>query len=204
LAGELLKKAEELLDMEIHPTVLAKGYNLAAEKSQQLLKEMAEHIVNTDTQVLKKIAVTAMNGKGAEIAKEKLSDVAVRAIVKISETIDDQQLGGERILDPANTDFIKIEKKVGAGVDNTSLIEGIILDKERVHPGMPTKVRDARIALVDSPIEVKSTETDSKIQITDPSQIQAFLDQEEKILKDMVDKIVNAGANVVVCQKVRY
>jgi thermosome len=193
LAGELLKKAEFLLDQNIHPTILSKGYHIAAEKALELLKGMAESINTTDRNTLTKIALTAMSSKGAEIAKEKLAGLAVDSVIKVAEEIE-----GKR---KVNLDDIKIEKKVGSGVDDSELIEGIILDKERVHPGMPQTVRNARIALLDAAIEVKSTETDAKIQITDPSQIQAFLDQEENILKDMVEKIVEAGANVVICQK---
>ncbi len=190
LAGELLKKAEQLLDMEIHSTVLSKGYNIAADKAQEFLNQLAENVSADDKETLKKIAATAMNGKGAEVAKSKLAEIAVNAITKITEDVN-----------KISTENIKIEKKVGAGVEDTQLIEGIILDKERVHSGMPGVVKDAKIALVDSPLEVKSTETDAKIQINDPSQIQAFLDQEEKMLREMVDKIANSGANVVVCQK---
>ena len=193
LAGELLKKAEQLLDMDIHPTVLSKGYGIAAEKAQEILKELAVDIETNDKEILKMIASTAMNGKGAAVAKNKLAEIAVNAIIKITEVID----GKKSVI----IDNIKIEKKVGSGVENTELIEGIILDKERVHSGMPTLVRNAKIALIDSAIEVRSTETDAKIQINDPSQIQAFLDQEEKMLRNMVEKVANSGANVVICQK---
>lgn len=193
LAGELLKKAEQLLDMEIHPTVLSKGYNIAAEKAQIFLNELATIIEPNDKEILKKIASTAMNSKGAEISKSKLSEIAVNAVTRVTENVN----GVNKI----DIDNIKIEKKVGASVEDTALIEGIILDKEKVHSGMPSIIRNAKIALIDSAIEIKSTETDAKIQINDPSQIQAFLDQEEKMLKTMVEKIVNSGANVVICQK---
>ncbi len=193
LAGELLKNAERLLEQEIHPTVLAKGYRLAAEKAQEILKKIAEPITISDDELLKKIALTAMTGKGAEAAKEILGELTVRAVKEVADTEN-----GKIVVDIEN---IKLEKKVGASVDDSELVEGIILDKERVHPGMPKQVKDAKIALIDSAIEIKNTEIDAKIQITDPSQMQAFIDQEDRMLKDKVEKISKSGANVVLCQK---
>ncbi len=189
LAGELLKNAEDLLEKNIHPTVIAKGYRLAAEKSQQILNEMAEDVTGKDTDILRKIAITAMTGKGAESAKEKLADLSVKAVKLVMENNE---------IDREN---IKLEKKVGGSVESTELIEGVVLDKERVHSGMPKIVNNAKIALIDSALELKSTEIDAKIQITDPNQMQAFLDQEEKIIKELVEKVVKSGANVVFCQK---
>ncbi|MBI2138473.1 TCP-1/cpn60 chaperonin family protein [Candidatus Woesearchaeota archaeon] len=193
LAGELLKNAESLLEKEVHPTVIAKGYRWAEAKSQEILAAMAESVTPQDIAVLKMIAMTAMTGKGAENAKDKLSDIAVRAAKLVMDTIDKNSI--------VDRDNIKIEKKVGSSVYDTELVEGIVLDKERVNPGMPRSVKAAKIALVDSAIEIKNTEIDAKIQITDPAQIQAFLDQEEKMLRDKVQKILKSGANVVVCQK---
>src|SRR3989344_4031373 len=193
IAGELLKQAEHLLDQEIHPTVLAKGYRMASEKAQSILKQIAEPIAETDDAMLKQIAMTAMTGKGAEVAKEKLADLTVRAVNLV---MDREETG--IVIDSEN---IKIEKKVGGGVEDSELIAGIVLDKERVHPGMPRIVKNAKIALIDSAIEIKDTEIDAKIQITDPKQMQAFLNQEEQMLRDMVDKIAKAGTNVVFCQK---
>lgn len=193
IAGELLKQAEILLDQEVHPTVLARGYRLAADKAQAVLKEMALPIDIANDDILRKIAKTAMTGKGAESAGDVLSEIAVRAIKRVSEVSD----GIVRV----NTDDIKIEKKVGAGFEESELVEGVIMDKERVHSGMPRLVNNAKIALVDSAIEIKNTETDAKIQITDPSQLQAFVAQEEKMLKDMVAKVAASGANVLFCQK---
>ncbi len=190
LAGELLKNAEELLEQEVHPTVLAKGYRLAAAKAQELLNDMAENIQEKDTDLLKKIAITAMTGKGAENSKEILADITVKAIKQVMD--EDGSIG---------LDNIKIEKKVGDSVDHSELVKGIVLDKERVHPGMSKLVENAKIALIDSAIEIKDTETDAKISITDPSQLQAFIDQEEAMLKNMVEKIVNSGANIIFCQK---
>ncbi|MBT7903775.1 thermosome subunit [Candidatus Woesearchaeota archaeon] len=193
LAGELLKRAEDLLEQDIHPTVIAKGYRMAAEKANQILETIAEPISRSDTQTLKQIAMTAMVGKGAESSKEKLADLIVHAVDNITE-----ENNNEIVIDANN---IKLEKKVGGAVDDTELIQGIVLDKEKVHPEMPCSVENAKIALVDSSLEIKNTEIDAKIQITDPNQLQAFLDMEEKMLRDMVDNVANSGANVLLCQK---
>jgi len=193
LAGEILKKAEDLLDQEVHSTVVAKGYRLAAAKSQEILNNLAEDVTEKDTEVLRKISMTAMTGKGAEASKEHLADLTVNSVMQVME-----KENGDILIDKED---IKLEKKVGGSVEGTELVEGVVLDKEKVHAGMPRVVKNAKIVLVDSAIEVKSTETDAKIQINDPTQMQAFLDQEEKILRDMADKIANSGANVVFCQK---
>ncbi len=188
LAGEFLKNAENLLEQEVHPTIIAKGYRLAAAKALELVNAMAEDVDIENTDLLRKIAITAMTGKGAEHNKDVLADITVKAIRQIAE---------EKI----DLDNIKIEKKVGGSVEETELVNGIILDKEKVHPGMASRVENAKIALIDSAIEIKSTETDAKISITDPNQLQAFLDQEETMLRNMVDKIIATGANVVFTQK---
>jgi thermosome len=193
LAGELLKKAEDLLEQDIHPTVIAKGYRIAAEKSQDILRSMAEPVSVKDVQTLRKIAMTAMTGKGAESSKEKLADLTVDAIKHVAE----EQNGSIYI----DREDVKIEKKVGGSVDDTELVRGIVLDKEKVHSAMPRQVLNAKIALVDSAVEIKNTEIDAKIQITDPNQLQSFLDMEEKMLRDMVAKLEGSGANVVFCQK---
>ena len=193
LAGELLKSAEDLLEKDVHPTIIARGYILAAEKAQEILNSIAENVTEKDTNLLKSIAITAMTGKGAEVAKEKLADLAVNAIKAVMD-----KSNGQIVIDKED---IKIEKKVGAGIEDSELVKGIVLDKEKVHPGMPDIVKNAKIALVDSAFEIKSTEIDAKIQITDPNQMQAFIDQEEAMLKKMVDKVVATGANVVFCQK---
>ncbi|RLE44425.1 thermosome subunit [Candidatus Woesearchaeota archaeon] len=190
LAGELLKNAEPLLDQNVHPAVLARGYRLAAEKAQEILNSVAENIDKNDKELLKKIALTAMTGKGAEAAKEILAKLVVDAVTQVAE--EDGKV---------NKDNIKIEKKVGKGVEDTELVKGVVIEKERAHPGMPKKVENAKIALIDCALEIKSTEIDAKIQITDPNQIQAFIQQEEKILNEMVEKIAKTGANVVFCQK---
>ena len=188
VAGELLKQAEELLEQNIHPTVIVRGYRQAAEKAQEILKSMAENVSSEDDEILKKIASTAICGKGAESAKEKLSELAVRAVKKVSD-------------EEFNKDDIKLEKKTGGAIEDTELIEGIVIEKEIVHPGMPKQIKNCKIALIDSALEIKNTEIDAKISITDPSQMQAFLEQEEKMLQTMVDKVVKSGANVIFCQK---
>jgi len=193
LAGELLKNAETLLDKNIHPTVITKGYRLAAEKSQEILNQIAEKITKENKQLLINIAATAMTGKGAEVAKEKLSELLVSAVLQVSEMENNKFI--------VNMDDIKLEKKVGLGIEDSELVEGIILDKEKVHSGMPRKVENAKIALLDIALEIKDTETEAKIQINDPMQMQAFIDMEEKMLRNMVDKIIKSGANVVFCQK---
>ncbi|MBU1111151.1 MAG: thermosome subunit alpha [Nanoarchaeota archaeon] len=193
LAGELLKRAEDLLDQEIHPTVLAKGYRLAETEAQRLLNTLAENVSLDNEQILKDIAITAMTGKGAESNKELLAELIVKAVKTVAENVNGQT--------KVNLDDIKVEKRVGGSADNSELIEGIVLDKERVHPAMPEKIENARVALLDSAIEIKNTEIDAKIQITDPSQLNAFLEQEERTLRGMVDKIIASGAKVLICQK---
>ncbi|MDP1694713.1 MAG: thermosome subunit beta [Candidatus Woesearchaeota archaeon] len=189
LAGEFLKKAEALLDQEIHPTVIARGYHMAAEKTQEILNRLAVSVTAKDEEILKQIAMTAMTGKGAEASREILADLLVKAVKQITD--------GDNI----EMDNIKIEKKVGGGIENAELIEGIVLDKERVHPGMPTKVKNAKIALLDVALEIKNTETDAKIQISSPDQMEGFLMQEEKMIRDKTNKVIKSGATVVICQK---
>ena len=187
IAGELLKKAENLLDQDIHPTIVAMGYRQAAEKAQEILNSIS--IDADDRETLIKVAMTAMTGKGTEKARKPLAELVVDAVKQVQENGD------------VDTDHIKIEKKDGAIVDDSTLVQGVIIDKERVHPGMPKKVENAKIALLNSAIEVKETEVDAEIRITDPSQMQAFIEQEEQMIKDMVDKIVDSGAQVLFCQK---
>lgn len=194
IAGELLRKAENLIDMEIHPTIIARGYRMAAEKAKQILNDMAEDVDENDKKTLRLIASTAMTGKGAEAAKDLLSDLALNAVLQVLETDD----AGKKSI---ALDDIKIEKKIGSSYSESELIKGIVVDKERVNSGMPKNVKNAKIALLDTAIEIKNTEIDAKIQITDPSQLQGFLDQEESMLKKMVDLIIDSGANVVFCQK---
>jgi thermosome len=193
IAGELLKKAGELLEQEIHPTVIIRGYNLALKKSIEILENMAKPISIKDKDMLVKIARTSMSGKSGYGNLDKVADLVVEAVTMVAE-----EKNGKIVIDTEN---IKREKKQGGSSEDTELIKGVIIDKEVVHPGMPKIVKDAKIALVDAALEVKETETDAQIQITDPLKLQAFLEQEEKLLKDMVEKVAKSGANVLFCQK---
>ncbi len=190
LAGELLKNAESLMDKDIHPTVIINGYRIAGEIAQKVLNNMSEKLNINDDEVLKRIAMTAMNGREAEAHKEILADLCVKSIRKITD--DDKSIDIENI---------KIDKKIGGSIKDSELIEGIIIDKEKVHYGMPKIVKNAKILLLDSALEIKSTEIDAKLSIADPNQLQAFLDKEEQMIKDMVERIIKSGANVVFCQK---
>jgi len=192
LAGGLLDKAEKMLDDEIHPSIIINGYRLAAKKAREILEKIADPISFSDTKTLREIAVTSMTGKASE-GVEELSDLVINAIKQVA--VEDEN----RIV--IDIDSIKIEKKQGASLEKSELINGILIDKEIVHSGMPKKINKARIALVDSALEIKETETDAKIQITSPDQLQAFLDQEEAMLKKMVQRIKDSKANFVVCQK---
>jgi len=193
LAGELLKVAEDLLDQDVHSTIIASGYRLAADRASEILKTIERTVTEDDEDLLLKISETAMTGKGAESSKDKLSKLVVKAVKSVVEIE-----GGKKVVD---IDNIKIEKKVGGSIEDSELIEGMVIDKERVHPNMPKVVKDVKIAMISEPVEFKKTEVDAEINITSPDQLQLFLDQEEKMLKNMVDKIINSGANVVVCQK---
>ena len=193
LAGELLKNAEDLLEQGVHPTAISNGYRRAASEAEQVLGKIAKPVSRRDTSILKSIAITSMTGKSSEASAGFLADLTVKAIEAVTEGSDSNVS-----VDRAN---IKIQKKQGGSISDTELISGIILDKEPVHSGMPRQLTDARVALIDAPLEIKKTEIESKIQISDPSQIQAFLDQEESTIKKMVDNIKKSGATVVICQK---
>ncbi len=193
LAGELLKKAEDLLDQEIHPTVLAKGYRLAEIEAQRLLWEMAPSVTIDQEDILCQLAITAMTGKGAEANKEQLAELIVQAIKAVAASN-----AGKIEID---LNDIKVEKKVGESAEHSELIEGVVLNKERVHPGMPKKVANAQVALLDDALEIKNTEIDAKIQITNPEQLQSFLEQEELTLRKMVEKVKSSGAKVLFCQR---
>ncbi|WP_092688305.1 thermosome subunit alpha [Halorientalis regularis] len=189
ISGELLAKAEDLLDQDIHATILAQGYRQAAEEAKEILEDMAIEVDEDDTDILEQIAATAMTGKGAENAKDTLAALVVDAVRSVA---DDEGI---------DTDNIKVEKVVGGSIDESELVEGVIVDKERVHDNMPYGVEDANVALLDTAIEVPETELDTEVNVTDPDQLQQFLDQEEKQLKEMVDNLDEAGADVVFCQK---
>ncbi len=190
IAGELLKKSEELLEQDVHPTVITLGYRQAAEKAQELLQTIAVDVKAKDKEILAKIAGTAMTGKNAEASKDKLCDLIVRAITLVADadgTVD--------------TENVKVEKRVGGAIEDSEIVEGMIIDKERVHPGMPKTVKSAKILLLNAAVEYKKTEVDAEISITSPDQLQLFLDEEERMIKGIVEKIKASGANVLFCQK---
>jgi len=193
LTGELLKYAGELLDQNIHPTVICGGYKLAALKAVETLHDLSITIKAGDKKTLKDIAMTSMASKSASAEKGILADVVVDAVTNVAETIN-----GKTYVD---LDNIQIQKKQGGGIANTEIISGIILDKERVHEGMPKHIKNAKITLINAALEVKKTEVDARIQIQDPTQLQAFLDEEEGMIRKMVEKVKASGANVLICQK---
>lgn len=192
LAGELLERAGELLEQSVHPTVIASGYRAAADKAAEILKEITHTISENNEKVLVNIAQTAMTGKGAEGSKEKLAKIAVAAIRSI---VDEED--GKKVVD---IDNIKIEKKVGQSVDESELVKGIVLDKDKAHANMPNRVRDAKIALITRPIEFSKMELEAEISISTPDELSRYLDEEEQIVHDIVNRIVTSGANVVLCQ----
>jgi thermosome len=193
LAGELLKKAEALLDQKVHPTIVVNGYRMAAAEAVKTLEKIAIDVKADNEDLLKKIASTAMMGKSVGGQKEKLAQLAVQAVKSVAENRD-----GKTVVD---IDNIKVAKKVGGSIADTELIRGIVIDKERVHLRMPKSVKNPKIALLSAALEIKKTEVEAKIQISDPTSMQKFLDEEEATLKKMVEKIKASGANVVFCQK---
>ena len=185
IAGELLDQAEDLLESDVHATTIAQGYRQAAEKAKEVLEDNAIEVTEDDRESLQKIAATAMTGKGAESAKDLLAELVVDAVLAVKDE------GG------IDTDNVSIEKVVGGTIDNSELVEGVIVDKERVDENMPYAVEDANIAILDDALEVRETEIDAEVNVTDPDQLQQFLDQEEKQLKEMVDQLVEVGADAV-------
>ena len=196
MAGELLKGAGDLIEQGIHPTTIIRGYKMAAEKASAVLNEVAKKVDINDDNTLQKIALVSMGSKnvGDESTKAHLSKLVIKAVKQVME----KSASGETVIDH---DFIKVEKKSGGGINDTELINGVLIDKEISHPGMPRSVSNAKIALLDVALEIEKTETDAKIEITSPEQMQAFLQQEERMLKEMVKKIEKSGANVVFTQK---
>ena len=192
LAGELLKRSEDLIEQNVHPTIICEGFRLAAEHAIQSLDQ---HGLATghDDKMLLEVAKTSLTGKSAGAVKAFLADICVRAVNAVGRVEDDERL--------VDLDDIKVEKRQGGSIRDSTLVDGIILDKERVHAGMPRVVSEGRIALINSAIEVKKTEVDAKIQITDPNQLAAFLEEEQNYIRGLVESICATGANVVVCQK---
>jgi len=193
LTGELLRKAQELLDEDIHPTVIVGGFRKAAERALEFLDEISVAVDLDDRETLRKVALTSMSSKAIGAAAEHFAEIAIDAVKQVAE-----ERGGKLVVDKDN---IQIVKKEGKSLEETELIRGIVLDKEVVHPGMPKRVENARIALVNAPLEVKKTEFDAEIRIRDPVHIKAFLDQETRLLEKMVERVKSAGANVLFCQK---
>ncbi|MFW9913843.1 MAG: thermosome subunit beta, partial [Candidatus Thorarchaeota archaeon] len=196
LTGDLLKTAEGLLDQKIHPTTIISGYRKASDRALEVIDKVAEKIDPESSEykrILLDVAKTAMSSKFVSTSRDQLSKVVVDAVLAINKDRDpDEEL---------NIDDIPRQKQEGMPVDATQLVKGLVLDKEIVHPGMPKKVQNAKLLLLESPLEVQKTEFDAKISISDPTSMQSFLDEEERMLKSMVDKIVESGANVVIAQK---
>jgi len=192
-AGELLSKAQDLMNQDVHATVVVRGYRLAAEKALEELEKIAREVDPSDTKTLVNIAKTSMTGKAADAARDHLAKLAVKAARQVAEKVGDRT--------EVDVDMINKVKKQGAGVLETELVNGMVIDKEVVHPAMPKLVERAKIALVDAKLEVQETETDAEIKITTPDQLRDFLGEEERMLKDMVEKFKQVGANVVFCQK---
>ena len=193
LAGALLERAENLISRNIHPTIIVDGFNKAAEKALEIANNIAIEVNPTDKEILKKVAMTAMASKLVSENREFLADLAVDAVLQVVQKVNGKY--------KVEIDDIKVEKKAGASITDTKLIKGVALDKEVVHPGMPKIVRNAKIALLDCPLEIEKTEIDAKIHIETPEQMKAFLDEETRMLREMVEKVKNAGANVLFCQK---
>jgi len=191
--GKLLELAEELINKNIHPTIIVDGYRAATENALKFFNEIAIEVSPTDKVILKKVAMTSMGSKIVSDYRNYLSDIVVDAILKIAQKVD-----GEYKVD---LDDIKVDKKAGEALLATSLINGIVLDKEVVHSGMPKRIPQAQIALINSPVEVEKTEFTAKISIERPEEMKAFLDEEERMLREMVDNITATGANVLICQK---
>ncbi|MGA3191438.1 MAG: thermosome subunit beta [Candidatus Bathyarchaeia archaeon] len=193
LAGELLKKAEDLLEQNIHPTIIVSGYRKAAEKAVETINNTSIEVDIEDRATLKKVAVTSMASKAVGAAKDHLADMAIDAVMQIVEKRGDRNV--------ADIDNVQVTKKTGKSLFESQLVKGLVIDKEVVHSGMPKQVERAKIALLDAALEIEKTEISAEIRIRDPNQMKAFLDQENKMLQDMVEKIKASGANVVFCQK---
>jgi thermosome len=193
MAGEMLGKAEDLIEKNVHPTVIIDGYRKAAEKALETLEKIAIPVKSTDKEFLKKVAMTSMASKLVAENKEHLAEIAASAVLHIAQKVEDTY--------KADIDDIMVEKKAGESLTDTNLIEGLVVDKEVVHPGMPKRVENAKIALLDCALEIEKTEIDAKINIESPDQMEAFMHQEENMLKEMVEKIFEKGANVLICQK---
>ena len=193
LAGALLENAESLITQDVHPTIIVDGYRKAQKKALHFLKEIAEEVTANDKTILMKIAKTSMQTKLVKKESEHLAELIVKAVVSVAEKDE-----GKFTIDQ---DDVKVEKKAGGSMKDSILVEGIVLDKEVVHGGMPKKITDGKIALINTALEIDKTEFDAKINISNPQQMKTFLDEENRMLKNMVDKVIGSGANVLLCQK---
>jgi archaeal chaperonin len=193
LAGALIEKAEDLITKDVHPTIIVDGYRKSAQKAIEILNKIAQKIDGKDTNELLKIAKTSMQTKLVSKEADELAQIVVNAVLQVSDQLDSKY--------KVDIDDVKVEKKAGGSLRNTTLIQGIVLDKEVVHGGMPKRIENAKIALLNCALEIEKTEFDAKINISSPDQMKMFLEEENRMLKDMVDKIKNSGANVVICQK---
>ena len=193
LAGALIEKAEELITKDVHPTIIVDGYRKSAQKSIEIFNQIAQKIDGGNKSELIKVAKTSMQTKLVSKESNELSEIVVNAALQVSESNDSGYL--------VDIDDVKVEKKAGGSLRDTKLIKGIVLDKEVVHGGMPKRIEKAKIALVNSALEIEKTEFDAKINISSPDQMKMFLEEENKMLKSMVDKIISSGANVTICQK---
>ena len=193
LAGALLEQAESLINQDVHPTIIVDGYRKAAKKAKQFLQEISDVVTANDKTILQKIAKTSMQTKLVRNDSTNLAELVVKAVLAVAEKNEDNF--------EIDIDDIKVEKKAGGSIKDCSIIQGIVLDKEIVHGGMPKKIDDAKIALINSALEITKTETEAKINISNPQQMKAFLDEENRMLKNMVDKVIASGATVILCQK---
>jgi thermosome len=193
LAGALLENAESLINQNVHPTIIVDGYRKATKKAIQFLQDISEKTSGNDRTILLKIAKTSMQTKLVRKDSPALAELVVKAVLAVAEK------EGENFI--VDEDDIKVEKKAGGSINDSNIIQGIVLDKEVIHGGMPKKIVDAKIALINNALEISKTETDAKINIQNPQQLKAFLDEENRMLKTMVDKVIGSGANVVLCQK---
>lgn len=193
MAGSLLEKAEELIDRDVHPSIIVDGYKKCSSKAKEILHDISILVKPSDRDILNKISSTSMSSKMVSANSRHLSEIVVESILAAADEID-----GKIKVD---IDNIKVDKKPGGSIDDTSLIKGVILDKEVVHAGMPKRMQESRIVLINSPLEIEKPEFDAKISISSPNQMKSFLDEENNILKSMVDKIASSGANVLICQK---
>ena len=193
LAGALLENAESLIDQDVHPTIIVDGYRKAGKKARQFLESIADKVSANDKHILTKIAKTSMQTKLVRKDSDQLAEIVVKSVLAVAEKTSESY--------DIDIDDIKVEKKAGGSIKDSMIIQGIVLDKEIVHGGMPSKIAEAKIALINTALEISKTETDAKINISNPQQMKSFLDEENKMLKTMVDKVIGSGANVVLCQK---